>query len=281
MSSSNPCAITSISELNDLAETNELRGLFWVPIDLYHAGPGVSSTGLKEILKSPAHFKSLKAEERLDTTALRFGRLVHLRLLEPDVFTLTVAIEPKADGRTTAGKAIKAQFATDSIGKEIISEAEAEKLEAIAHAAKHNKLASNIFGKGLAELSVYWTDEETGVLCKARADLLHTGVIFDLKTCYSAQPKEFQKAIASYQYHLSAAFYLDGFQTVTEVKHFSWIALEKEAPYCFGFYAADQELLNAGRAEYQRALARYAECEKSGEWPGYEQAFVNITLNGV
>jgi hypothetical protein len=110
---------------------------------------------------------------------------------------------------------------------------------------------------------------------------LRGDVLFDLKTCYSAQPKEFQKAILNYQYHVSAAFYLDGFQTVQPVKHFSWIAVEKTAPHCFGFYAADQELLNAGRAEYQRALEIYAECEKTGNWPGYEQKFINISLGGV
>jgi hypothetical protein len=276
-----PTIIESLATLNDLAATGGLKGLYWIPIDMYHAGPGVSSTGLKEILKSPAHYQASKDEVRVDSAALRFGRLVHLRLLEPAVFEATTIKKPEVDGRTKEGRAINAEFAEISAGKEVITEAEAAKLEAMARAAKTNRLASNIFGKGLAEISVYWTDEATGVLCKARADLLHSEVIFDLKTCYSAQPKEFQKAIANYQYHLSASFYFDGFQTVTPVKNFSWIAVEKDAPYCFGFYAADQELLNLGRAEYQKALAIYAECDKAGQWPGYAQEFVNISMNGV
>jgi hypothetical protein len=271
---------TSVSELNDLAATGELCGLFFVPIDVYHDGPGVSSTGLKEILKSPAHYRAYRLEKS-DSEAFRFGRLVHLRLLEPALYAMTVAVEPQADGRTKEGKAAKAEFALKNGDKETISAADSEKIEALAAAARANKLAANIFAKGSAEVSAYWTDEATGVLCKARADLLRGDVLFDLKTCYSAQPKEFQKAILNYQYHVSAAFYLDGFQTVQPVKHFSWIAVEKTAPHCFGFYAADQELLNAGRAEYQRALEIYAECEKTGNWPGYEQKFINISLGGV
>jgi hypothetical protein len=279
--------VNSLSELNDLAATGKLLGLVRVSIDLYHEGPGISSSGLKEMLKSPAHYRAYRDKPQADTPTFRFGRLVHLRLLEPELFKTSTIVEVKipGDGRSAAVKAARAaqetQFAVDSLGKEILSPGEASQLEAIAKATSQNKLASAILGGGSTEVSVYWVDEATGVLCKARADLIRGEAIFDLKTCYSAQAREFQKALVGYQYHVSAALYVDGFQTVMPVKHFSWIALEKTPPYAFGFYAADQELLNAGRVEYQKALLRYAECEATGVWPGYEQTFINVSLTGV
>lgn len=301
--------VTTLAELNDLAGAGQLLGLVDVPMELYHAGPGVSSSGLKEILKSPAHYQAYKAEPQTDTAALRFGRLVHTRLLEPELFKTTVVVrrekpqEPArpehlaaVTRRSKEGKAALdeweaswrpdylaavAAWEKETEGKEAISPAEAETLEAIAEAASRNKLASTIFGKGDAEVSCYWIDEETGVLCKARADFMRDGVIFDVKTCFDGSPKGFQAAVQKYQYHLSAAFYSDGFQTVTPVKNFAWVAVEKNPPYCFAFYAADQETLNTGRADYRRALATYAECERSGTWPGYEQAFLNVSLAGA
>lgn len=301
--------ITSLSELNDLAGSGELVGLFNVPMDLYHAGPGISSSGLKEILKSPAHYQAYKAAPQTDTAALRFGRLVHSRLLEPELFKATVIVrserpqEPERPDhlaavtrRSKEGKAALdeweaswrpahqaavAAWEKEAEGKEAISPAEAETLEAMALAASRNKLASTIFGKGDAEVSCYWVDDETGVLCKARADFMRDGVIFDLKTCYDGSPKGFQGAVQKYDYHLSAAFYTDGFQTVTPVKNFAWVAVEKAPPYCFAFYAADQETLARGRADYRRALVTFAECERSGNWPGYEQAFLNVSLVGA
>lgn len=273
--------ITSISELNDLAATGDLLGLVRVPIELYHSGPGISSTGLKEILKSPAHYLAyLEGQE--DSAAFRLGRLVHMRILEPEVYMRTVVVAPPWDARTKEGKAIREAFLIESAGKEAVTAAEYTENERYWNAAQANKLARKIFQGGQAELSVYWIDEETKVLCKARADYLRGEAIFDLKTTsYSAAPKEFQKTVLNFGYHVSAAFYLDGFARHLPVKHFSWVALEKKPPFCFGFFAADQELLNAGRAEYTKALATFAECLKTGSWPGYAEQFVNLSLTGI
>ncbi len=270
-------AIT-LEQLNALAIAGKLSGLVSVPIDLYHAGPGVSSTGLKDILKSPAHYKASK-ERREDSDAFRFGRLAHTRILEPELYAETVAIEPAANGRTTVGKQIKAAFAATTVGKTVVSNTESVEIERLASAIQANRLAAKILAPGgLAELSVYWTDAATGVLCKARADLIRGDAIFDLKTCWSASPKDFPRDILKYQYHVSAAFYLDGFRTVMPARSFAWIAAEKAAPFSIGFYAATEEVLSAGRGEYERALATYAECSKSNQWPGYPQEFVNVSL---
>lgn len=280
--------VTSISELNDLAAVGQLIGLFRVPIDLYHSGPGISSTGLKEILKSPAHYRAyLDGQE--DSAAFRLGRLVHMRLLEPAEYFSAVKVMPdfaESHGHpnTKAHREAKADWLADAKaqGCEVVTESEMGEHDRYEKAMRSNRLASKIFTGGDAEVSCYWIDEATGVLCRARADYIRGEAIFDLKTTsYSAAPKEFQKTVLNFGYHVSAAFYLDGFARYLPVKHFSWVALEKKPPYCFGFFAADQELLNAGRAEYTKALATFAECMKTQRWPGYEEKFVNLSLTGI
>lgn len=274
--------VTTLAELNDLAGAGELKGLVRVSNELYHEGPGLSSSGLKELLKSPAHYRAYLEQEQADSAALRWGRLVHLAILEPELYQTSVLIRPEVDGRTKEGKAVLAEFASASVGKEVVTQAENLAVHRILDATQKNATASKVFSGGKAEVSVYWTDEASGVLCKARADYLRGSTIFDLKTCYSAAESEFKKAVKAYRYDLSAAFYLDGFRTaLPEVKNFAWVALEKTAPYCFGFYAAVEEDLNAARAEISKALATYAECQKSGVWPGLPETFTNLSLTGT
>lgn len=93
--------------------------------------------------------------------------------------------------------------------------------------------------EGKAELSVYWTDPVTGVLCRCRPDF------------WRGYPK-----------------------------HFAFIAVEKKPPYAVGVYVLDSEGVEIGRAQYQHDLRVYAECVRSGEWPGYGDKIQTISLPG-
>lgn len=91
--------------------------------------------------------------------------------------------------------------------------------------------------EGKAELSVYWTDPVTGVLCRCRPDF------------WRGYPK-----------------------------HFAFIAVEKKPPYAVGVYVLDSEGVEIGRAQYQHDLRVYAECVRTGEWPGYGDKIQTISL---
>lgn len=93
--------------------------------------------------------------------------------------------------------------------------------------------------EGKAELSVYWTDPVTGVLCRCRPDF------------WRGYPK-----------------------------HFAFIAVEKKPPYAVGVYVLDSEGVEIGRAQYQHDLRVYAECVRSGVWPGYGDKIQTISLPG-
>ena len=56
-----------------------------MPNDAYHSYPeGISSTGLKAVLRSPAHYKFQAA--RTPSRAMEIGTAIHTALLEPDRF---------------------------------------------------------------------------------------------------------------------------------------------------------------------------------------------------
>lgn len=272
--------ISTIEELHALESKGKLVGLFDVPIDLYHGGPGLSSTGLKALLTSPAHFKAYMAEER-DSVALRQGRLAHLGILEPDRYAKEVAVAPECDKRTKEGKAIFEAFTRESAGKEIASNKDHTLVSALRKSVEANTLANRVLSGGTAEVSAYWVDEETGVLCRARADYLNAGIIIDLKTTTDATFRAFQRQSEIYKYHLSAAFYLDGFKKAlgSDVKSFGWVAVEKSSPYAIAFYAADDTLIEAGRVEYRQALTTFLNCAAKETWPAYPQEFVTMGLS--
>ena len=148
----------------------------------------------------------------------------------------------------------------------------------MAHPAA-NALLTGIPGK--AEKSVYWIDATTGVLCRCRPDWWRDdNLIVDLKTTEDASPEGFARSIAKFRYDVQDAFYTDGVQQATgkRPKAFVFIAVEKKPPYGVGVYVLDAETKDLGRAQYQHDLRVYAECVRTGEWPGYGDKIQTINL---
>jgi hypothetical protein len=274
-------------ELVERAQARKLRGIFKVEDEAYHGGPGLSSTRLKKILRSPAHAKAVQVE----TPALALGRAVHCAVLEPEKFATFYVQRPDVDGRTKEGKAARAEFeASLSPEHVIISAADAEMIAGIARSLAQSATFASLVEGAAFELAAFSpTVVEYGheqsryagkshVIRKAKADLINATCIADLKTCEDAN--DFQRSIVRYDYHVSAAYYLDVFSEVLgeEIHNFVWIAVEKKPPYGVRFYVASSNMLKIGRQKCHQALATYAQCEATGIWPCYSDEFVDIDL---
>lgn len=250
----------------------------------YHGGPGISISGLKLFQRSPLHYWSTYHDpnrpEREDSKAFRLGTAIHAAVLEPDAFAATYKVAPQCDRRTKEGKAIAAAFEAEC-GPDtvILPPDEFAAVEAIAAQVKRHPMASNIMAQGAPEVSVYWEDVETGVLCRCRPDWLAPGIILDVKSTEDASPWEFQRTIVRYGYHLQAAWYMDGLHAAGQSRDaFVFMAVEKSRPHAVALYYADQEMLDFGRAEYRRLLDQYARCSSRNEWPGYPPVVSPIGL---
>lgn len=241
----------------------------------YHKSPRLSASGLKQFAITPAHYQQYINSERKQTDAMTIGTLCHTMVFDPEKLLTEYATMPAGlNLRTNQGKADKAQFELDNIGKTIITDDMRITAESVQKSVTSDDICRGILSSGIAESSYFWTDDETGIECKCRPDWINweLGIMADLKTCTSASPSDFQRQAWNLKYHIQAAFYLRGVYASTGqyLNQFIFIAVEKDNEYLNPVcYLADQELLQKADDEICEMLRRFAECQKTGIWPGY------------
>ncbi len=246
-----------------------------VPFDLYRKAPGMNSSALKDILQSPAHFyqrKYLQAEKK-ETPALKFGKLFHYAVLEPDLFRKRAVVEPDVDKRTKEGKyqmqIFEGNLEPDAL---IMNQNDLVRLTGMIQKMEMHKIARGLLEKGLRETTIFWNDSETGDLCKARPDFItEDGLLIDLKTTSDARYKYFSRDAGEYMYFVQAAHYLESARVTKKMKceDFIFLAFESEAPYEIAVYPMGQQSLESGVTVRRKAMRIYSECKKKNEWPGY------------
>lgn len=239
----------------------------------YHALAAISPSRLKMLGRSPLHFfDAYRAEDREipePTAAQQLGTALHTAVLEPELWDATVAVPPHIfDRRTKVGKELAAEFERQAAGKIVISPDDADNVRRMADAIHRHLAARYLLSQpGRREASYTWTDPATGLACKCRPDW-HSDdrrIVVDVKTTRDASRAEFAKSIANYDYHVQAAWNLGAL----EAEAFLTIAVENTRPYAVAVYPASGAMIAAGQRRIESAMALLAECEASGNWPGY------------
>lgn len=245
-----------------------------LPCSEYHQLPdSVSCTGLKHLLRSPAHYQAYLESDHSGPPNI--GTALHCAVLEPDVFEKTYTYY---DGRRGT-KAYDA-FVAEHPGKVILTAQEWVKvqgmLKAIMCYSEFPLWAA--LQRAQREMSVFWTDEETGVQCRVRFDaLLPRYVIFDPKTTTDARPEHFLTQARRLDYDLQAAMYTEAARRFTgEVLPFTFVAIEEDAPHGIWLLEAGQSMIENGWKKFRRALSTYQRCRETGEWPGYTNASTKL-----
>lgn len=236
---------------------------------------------LKNLGRSPAHYRHALLEPRKDTAALRNGRANHVAILEPEKFATQVAIW---EGGRRASKAWDA-FAEDNAGKDILTQAEYDLLIGMQRAVRQHPIASRYLQGGRAEVSVLWTHTVAGLPgesvmpCKSRLDYLAPDWIVDLKTCRDANPMAFGRAAFDLGYHAQAAYYVDAVAAVTGKRlPYIIVAAELSPPCIVQVYRLPEHVLAAGRDHYRSLLYRLNECRREDRWDGYSAEEMDLEL---
>ncbi|MEO5329965.1 MAG: PD-(D/E)XK nuclease-like domain-containing protein [Magnetococcus sp. THC-1_WYH] len=239
----------------------------------YLSVDAISSTGLRLLRRSPAHFKARVQED--PTRAQELGTLVHMLILEPDRFRQSVAVGPDVSRATKTWK----EFEAGAEGRTLLKRQDYDQISAMADSVMANKAARTLIEKGLKEVSFFWEDADTKMKCKARPDLISMGSLADIKTTSNAHPLAFPRQVANLGYWIQAAFYMMGHLAVYDfpAEEFFFVAVENYAPYVCGVYRASSEMISRGKDEVARLLGIYEDCERSGEWPGYGSNY-NYTI---
>lgn len=232
----------------------------------YVERPGVHWSDLKEMRRSAKRYLFRKSNPMEDRPTLLRGRATHTAVLEPDRFILDYAV---FQGAIRRGKEWNACCAANR-GKTILKVTEYAAALSTRDAVRSHAVAGPLMSKpGRSELTVTWTDEETGLDCKGRIDrLVDFTALVDLKSTTDVDVGRFAQIAARLGYHGQGAFYREGLRRNGIDLPVKLVAVEVEEPYDVAVFSLDEDTLYAGDELWREGLRRVAECEATKEWPG-------------
>lgn len=237
----------------------------------YRARKGINKSTLWEIRRSPTHYKYLLEHPTEDTQALRFGRALHAAILTPSAFKREYAVAPDCDRRTREGK--EAYIMWQSLlapGTTILSAEDMETIQGMVKSYRNSKEARALLRNTRREVPKFWTDPETGLLCKCRLDAVKPDTVVDLKTTLDASTGAFMRDAMKYGYHVQAAHYLQGVEATTGRRpEWYFLVIEKKPPYCVHIMRASAELIELGAYERARLMEKLKHCIDTDTWPAY------------
>lgn len=258
---------------------------FNVPWEEYLALPGCSITRLKELRRSPMHYR-YRLENPKESAPLTFGRAAHCAVLEPERFDADHAVW----ARRTASENLAPRngkhwdaFRAEHAGRTIITADEYASAVTLQRAVRGNPDAAKLLETGDAEVTMQWSI--MGHAAKGRLDWLNPTyegrpALVGLKSTRDCRERQFGRQSATLGYHLQWAWYLDGYKTLTECSdaRVFEIAVESEAPHAVVVYEIPEEILHQGFIEYCELLEMLAECERTNSWPGPAPGIRTLTL---
>lgn len=245
---------------------------------------GASSSALKKLLRSPAHYRAYLDEKDKDSCSRMFGRGVHALLLERHLFLDKFAVW--SEGRRY-GKRFD-EFAAAHAGKTILTEDEYHRaMEAALSLRNSAQFPLGLWFDGVpasesyeavpaarTEFSIFWVDEETGLPCKIRVDahsLMPRAIAFDVKTTDDARTASFMRQFFKLDYDLQAAHYRAGLKAFYGVDFpFLFAVVEDQAPHATNILGVDADVIGNGEAKRRHALTLLKKCQDANHWPGYE-----------
>jgi exodeoxyribonuclease VIII len=238
----------------------------------YHALEATSKTRLWDFGKSERAVRD--GIGFTGSPAAAFGSLVHGLLLEPQHFDRDFSVAPECDRRTKEGKAAWADYLIASAGKEVVTQEQVDAAKACVSAIyeQHGELVRPLLAGAMRECSIVWTDEATGMQCKARPDAVAGSVLVDLKTTVDVSPHTIRRIAAQRGWHAQLGWYAHALGlTGHSIEYAIVVAVESSAPYECAVYEVAQESLRAGLDECRELLARYAAAKASGQYrPRYQ-----------
>lgn len=270
-------------------DTDMAPGVYRMTNEEYHADPvpggSLSSSGARKLLppSCPAIFQYEREHGQEPKIEFDIGHAAH-KLVLGDGPELVVV---DADSWRTNAAKDAAKEARERGAVPLLPDDHAQ-VEAMAAALREHPVAAALFDpdRGTAEESLFWRDQPTGIMRRARLDWLPEPgrgrlIIPDYKTCASADPDALAKSVHRFGYHQQASFYLDGVQALglgDETAAFVFVCQEKKAPYLVTIIELDAMALRIGGIRNRRAIDIFVECTATNHWPGYSDGIELLSL---
>jgi hypothetical protein len=266
-----------------------------ISIEAYHENKThLSSTQIKLAKKSLKEFdwyrRGLITKEH--KAHFDFGNAFELALLAPVEFSQKVAIlkdtewveaAMKANPALTKPRASKTytqaydEFMIGREGMYIIPDKGPESYETIKsmmESCYQDKIVQGLIKNTEYQVSLFWTDEETGLRLKTRPDICKRkkNVVVNVKTALDGSPKAFSKDLANYEYPLQAAQEITGCLRsglMESVDVYFWLVVEKCPPFNATIYEFAQEDIAASVDEFRYLVNKINKATQQGLFPGY------------
>lgn len=263
-------------------------GIYYdVPFSEYLKWEAFSKSMIGSILKSPMHLKD-KENRPLSGASIEFGNQVEDWLLEKETFWNKYVLLPNEyeDSKgnikpftlmSSKCRQIKENY--ERMGLQVVTPDKIFILEEIESKVNLNYTAKNYLS-GTPQVSVVWQDEETGVICKGRYDVLNEDSIADLKTTKDASISKFRKDMMQLNYHCQAWMYQESWAKHNngEILPFIFVVIENCSPYGIITYAIREDSLEVGKHKARQAMQVYKNCVETGIWNGYPEEVIDIDI---
>ncbi len=265
-------------------------GVYDIPEDLYHADPvprgSLSSSGARKLLppSCPARFWWEREHGQPRRKVFDFGHAAHKLVLGSGQDLVVV----EAEGWRTkdAQRQRKEAYAAGAVP---LLAHEYGAVEAMATAIRAHPIASVLFGggRGAPEQSLFWRDERSGIMRRARLDWNPTPagsrlIVPDYKTTESASPESIAHSVHKYGYHQQARWNLDGIKALglagSYEPAFVFVIQEKAAPHLISVIELDAAALRVAAIQNREAIEVFQRCTQAGQWPGYSDDVELVSL---
>lgn len=207
------------------------------------------------------------------------------KLNKPELMQLLWEYDPNAE----IWDDLVAKHKEQHSGKVFLAVKLIRRIEIAAMMIERDPELCHAFTGGAAEVSIFWVDRLTGVPCKARLDYWKPKAIIDLKSFENSRMDPVNmavaKVVASYKYHIQAAFYLRSIpparRLIAEGKwsgdidpalvralgkpqpEMKWLYVFQQkgrAPVARGKVLPDTSVMQIGRIEIDNAMHKFARC---------------------
>lgn len=200
--------------------------------EAYHSDPAIGNSNIKDLLVSPLKYwrnSPLNPKRKWkETKSKTIGTALHCYLMEREKFWQEYVVLPalNVDSEFYLTESVKEDFLKnfairktkdaktfEYIGsKTKLSESEFEEIKEMVEYFESLPTAGELFKDGYMEVSIFWRDEETGLMCKCRPDYLTPNYIADYKSISSID--QIKNSCGNYDYYLQQAFYLEGLNQI-------------------------------------------------------------------
>lgn len=257
-----------------------------IPYSEYDAIDATRASHLKNLGVSPRCYRWNLDNPHPGTAPMRIGRSIHCATLEPDDFEERWPLwngkrvggdwddfhksVGGVDGFLESGDYLQVYGKTDELSK----------ILAMRDAIHDHPVAGPILREAdaVAEATIVWQHEATGLRLKCRADLLGTALT-DVKSTVDPHPDKFEKQSANFGYHEQLALYRMGVEALYGGRRPTRIlCVQNQGPYDVVVYDIAEEVLEVGLERVEGLLHKLARHRKLGHWPGHFEEPITLNL---